>query len=76
MRSMRVNPETVATPKGYPHAVRIETADAVWIYVSGQIAMDPSGALVGPGDLRRQTEQVYETSRRSSRPTARRSRTS
>ena len=60
MRSIRVNPGTVATPRGYAHAVRTETAEAVWIHVSGQIAFDASGALVGEGDLRRQTEQVYE----------------
>lgn len=60
VRSIRMNPETVSTPRGYSHAVRTETAEAVWIHVSGQIAMDASGAIVGVGDLRRQTEQVYE----------------
>ena len=60
MRSIRVNPGTVATPKGYAHAVRTEMAEAVWLHVSGQIAIDASGAVVGVGDLRRQTEQVYE----------------
>ena len=61
MRTTRLNPETVAPPIGsYSHAVRVETADVVWIYVSGQIAFDAGGTLVGRGDLRAQTEQVYE----------------
>ena len=44
----------------YSQAVRVETADATWIYVSGQIAIDLEGNLVGPGDLRAQTRQVFE----------------
>jgi reactive intermediate/imine deaminase len=61
MRTTRLNPDSVASPVGsYSHAVRVETADAVWIYVSGQIANDLDGNLVGPGDLRAQTRQVFE----------------
>ena len=61
MRTSRLNPATVASPIGsYSHAVRVETADCVWIYVSGQIALDTEGDLVGVGDLRAQTEQVFE----------------
>jgi 2-iminobutanoate/2-iminopropanoate deaminase len=61
MRATRSDPETVAAPMGtYSHAVRVETGDAVWIHVSGQIANDLEGKLVGPGDLRAQTRQVFE----------------
>jgi 2-iminobutanoate/2-iminopropanoate deaminase len=61
MRTIRSNPTTIAPPLGsYSHAVRVETADCVWIYVSGQIALDAEGILVGTGDLRAQTEQVFE----------------
>jgi reactive intermediate/imine deaminase len=56
-----MNPRTVAPPiGGYSHAVRVETRDAAWIYVSGQIALDPGGMLVAPGDLPAQTERVFE----------------
>jgi reactive intermediate/imine deaminase len=56
-----MNPDTVAPPVGsYSHAVRVETGDAIWIYVSGQVALDAEGALVGIGDLRAQTERVFE----------------
>jgi 2-iminobutanoate/2-iminopropanoate deaminase len=64
VRTSRSNPSTVAPPIGsYSHAVRIETADVTWIYVSGQIANDPEGTLVGPGDMRAQTRQVFENLR-------------
>jgi reactive intermediate/imine deaminase len=56
-----MNPDTVAPPIGsYAHAVRVETGDAAWIYVSGQLAFDADGTFVGAGDLRAQTEQVFE----------------
>jgi reactive intermediate/imine deaminase len=61
MRTTRSNPDTVAAPTGsYSQSVRVETADATWIYVSGQIAIDVGGNLVGPGDVRAQTRQVFE----------------
>jgi len=60
MHISRSNPPTVAPPIGsYSHAVRVETPDAVWIYVSGQIAHDSDGNLVGGGDLEAQTGQVF-----------------
>ena len=61
MRATRSNPDTVAAPMGtYSQAVRVETGDAGWIHVSGQIAIDTESNLVGPGDLRAQTRQVFE----------------
>jgi 2-iminobutanoate/2-iminopropanoate deaminase len=64
MRATRSNPDTVAAPMGtYSQAVRVETGDAVWIHVSGQIAIDLEGNLVAPGDVRAQTRQVFENLR-------------
>ena len=64
MRATRSNPATVAAPMGtYSQAVRVETADAIWIHISGQIAADLDGNLVGPGDLRAQTRRVFENLR-------------
>jgi 2-iminobutanoate/2-iminopropanoate deaminase len=64
MRATRSNPDTIAAPMGtYSQAVRVETGDAVWIHVSGQIAIDLEGNLVGPGDVRAQTRQVFENLR-------------
>ena len=61
MRLVRMNPQTVAPPVGsYSQAVRVEEGGVAWIFVSGQIATDAQGQLVGPGDLAAQTEQVFE----------------
>lgn len=64
MRTSRLNPDTVAAPIGsYSQSVRVETAEATWIYVSGQIAVDLDDRLVSPNDLPAQTERVYENLR-------------
>ncbi len=64
MQTSRVNPEAVHPPVGsYSHAVRLETADSTWIYVSGQVALGAEGTLVGPGDMQAQTRQVFENLR-------------
>jgi reactive intermediate/imine deaminase len=64
VRTSRLNPDTVAAPIGsYSQSVRVETGDATWIYVSGQIAVDLDDQLVSPNDLPAQTERVYENLR-------------
>jgi reactive intermediate/imine deaminase len=61
MRAIAMNPDTVASPRGnYSHAVRIETGDGSLLFVSGQVAFDPHGTLLGQGDMARQAEQVFE----------------
>jgi reactive intermediate/imine deaminase len=56
-----MNPETIASPGGnYSHVVRIGTGDGALLFVSGQVAFDRHGNLVGEGDMARQTEQVFE----------------
>ena len=40
--------------------MRVETSDATFIYVSGQIASDTEGNLVAPNDLPGQSQRVYE----------------
>jgi 2-iminobutanoate/2-iminopropanoate deaminase len=56
---MMQNPETVHAPVGpYSHAIRVPSG-AEWLYISGQVALDASGELVGSGDLAAQTGQVF-----------------
>ena len=31
-----------------------------WLYISGQIALDPGGNVVGKGDMRAQSQRVFE----------------
>ena len=60
MRKVRMNPDTVGAPVGaYSHAVRVELDEAVLVFVSGQVAIDQSGELVGKGDVVAQAEQVF-----------------
>ena len=50
------NPAAVHTPQAhYSHVARVGKT----LYISGQLAMDPSGALVGTGDARAQARQCY-----------------
>lgn len=53
-----VNPRTLARPNGYSHLV--EVAGGRTLYVSGQVAVDQAGSVVGAGDLKTQTRQVFE----------------
>jgi len=57
------NPDTIATPTGYSHVAEVRGGKLV--FIAGQIARDPQGNLVGKGDYRRQTEQVFENLRRA-----------
>ena len=43
----------------YSHAA-IVSATGRFIYVSGQVAIDENGALVGKGDAAKQAEQVFK----------------
>ncbi len=61
MKKTIINPDTIAPPVSkYSHAVRIETGDTAFIFVAGQIALDPNGNLVGENDIVRQTEFIFE----------------
>src|ERR687898_2302638 len=53
-----INPETMHPPAGYTHVVEVTAGRPV--YIAGQIALDPAGELVGPGDIRAQAGQVFE----------------
>lgn len=53
-----INPPTLPKTPGYTQVV--EVTKARMIYISGQIALDRSGTVVGRGDFRAQTQQVFE----------------
>ena len=55
----RTNPPTVSKRTGYTHVV--ETVGAVkTVFISGQIAFDGNGNVVGAGDMKAQAEQVFK----------------
>jgi reactive intermediate/imine deaminase len=53
-----INPASLPKAPGYTHVV--EVSNGRTIYISGEIALDNSGNLVGRGDFRAQTQQVFE----------------
>jgi enamine deaminase RidA (YjgF/YER057c/UK114 family) len=53
-----VNPPELAQSARYSHVAEVQGGRVV--YISGQVAYDKSGNLVGKGDFHAQTVQVYE----------------
>jgi enamine deaminase RidA (YjgF/YER057c/UK114 family) len=53
-----INPEGMHRPIGYTHVVEVRAGRPA--YISGQIALDADGDLVGPGDVAAQARQVFE----------------
>ena len=59
MEKQFFNPSNTHTPiASYTHAVAVDGGRLV--FVSGQVAFDKNGNLVGKGDLRAQTEKALE----------------
>ena len=56
MPIQHINPSTIAQPRGYSHIVK----DGSTVYVAGQVARDRDGKIVGLGDAKAQTEQVFK----------------
>jgi len=54
-----IAPDTVHRATNYSHAVKVGNT----IYVSGQVALDRDGRLVGKGDIEAQAVQVFENLR-------------
>ena len=50
-----INPGTLAALPGFTHAVKV----GLVTYVSGEVALDSMGQLVGPGNLRAQARQAF-----------------
>lgn len=53
------NPTTVSTPSGYSHVAEIDLGNCTMLLISGQVALDANGTLIGKNDLAKQTEQVF-----------------
>jgi|SRR5688572_22190814 enamine deaminase RidA (YjgF/YER057c/UK114 family) len=58
MKKEYLNPKELNTPRFYTHAVSASGAGKL-VYVSGQVSWDASGNVVGKGDMRAQSEQVF-----------------
>lgn len=60
-RLRHLNPAGLSTPTGYTHVVAPQRGRLV--FIAGQVAADAQGGVVGKGDFRAQTKQVYENLR-------------
>ncbi|PEM32946.1 RidA family protein [Bacillus wiedmannii] len=58
MQKKFINPETMPPTFGYSHVVEVSNAKRT-IYISGQVAINTDGQIVGVGDLATQTRQVF-----------------
>lgn len=61
MTAQFLNPPTLCPTFGWTHVVC--TTGGKTIHISGQTGIDATGKVIGPGDLRRQTEQTFENLR-------------
>ena len=52
-----INPPALATPTGYSYAIK---KSGTPVFISGQVALDADGKLVGENDAAAQTEQVFK----------------
>jgi len=57
MERKYLNPPTLLQPRGYTHVVTVEGGGKM-VFISGQVAVDKDGKLVGPGDLKTQIRQA------------------
>lgn len=53
------NPETVTKPKGYSQAAEIDLGKSKMLIISGQVALDAEGRVVGMNNFEHQAEQVF-----------------
>lgn len=58
MEKEYINPPGLAAPRGYTHVVTAQGGKMV--YVSGQVAVDVKGEVVGKGDIAAQAKQAYQ----------------
>jgi 2-iminobutanoate/2-iminopropanoate deaminase len=56
-----IQPSTVHPTAAYAYSHAVRVGDL--IFVAGQVAQDAAGEIVGMGDVRAQTEQVFENLR-------------
>ena len=53
------NPATATTPKGYSQLVEVDLGTVRMVILSGQVALDKSGEVVGKDDPKAQFEQIF-----------------
>ncbi len=59
-----LNPSGLSTPRGYSHVAEVPAGSRL-VYIAGQVPVDSAGQLIGAGDFRAQSVQVFENLRRA-----------
>jgi len=60
MKKTLINPKDMVAPiSKYSHGVKVEIGECALIFVTGQIALDKNGNLVGSGDAAAQAEYIF-----------------
>lgn len=61
MEKKFIHPEKIANfPKRFTQVVTVKMGDTKTVYISGQVAIDREGKVVGKGDLGAQAAQAFE----------------
>jgi len=61
MKKKVMRPDKQAQPLGpYSHGVKVQINGAILLFISGIVAFDSQGNVVGKGDIKAQTLQVLE----------------
>jgi len=55
-----INPASVSTPRGYSHAAVVDLGTCKMLILSGQVALDNKGNLIGKDDFGKQADQVFQ----------------
>ncbi len=60
MKRTIIFPPGHSAPRGaYSPAIKVETTGATFLYLTGQLAIDPDGKTVAPDDVTGQTEYIF-----------------
>jgi 2-iminobutanoate/2-iminopropanoate deaminase len=60
MEKRAVIPKNIAQPVSQAYSHAIDARGNRFLFIAGQVALDPSGKVVGIRDIRAQTRQVFE----------------
>lgn len=60
MKKRYLNPKALFDPRFFTHTVAV-SGDFTLAFVAGQVSYDRDGVVVGKGDIRAQSEQVFKS---------------
>jgi enamine deaminase RidA (YjgF/YER057c/UK114 family) len=60
MKKTYLNPKALFDPRFFTHTVAV-SGDFTLAFVAGQVSYDRNGVVVGKGDIRAQSEQVFKS---------------